>query len=120
MLGGAVARADVDPPVCVACGCCPRGLGRATPTYHPFRFPIGLDHYRKLPCAPPRELGAVQASALQQAEEIEAVLAEMAELRAENVRLAEGAIVKKAKGGGPKLAEALADPPEEEAHAEVD
>ena len=44
----------------------------------------------------------------------------MAELRAENVRLAEGAIVKKAKGGGPKLAEALADPPEEEAHAEVD
>ena len=63
---------------------------------------------------------AVQASALQQAEEIEAVLAEMAELRAENVRLAEGAIVKKAKGGGPKLAEALADPPEEEAHAEVD
>ena len=109
MLGGAVARADVDPPVCVACGCCPRGLGRATPTYHPFRFPIGLDHYRKL-----------QASALQQAEEIEAVLAEMAELRAENVRLAEGAIVKKAKGGGPKLAEALADPPEEEAHAEVD
>ena len=63
---------------------------------------------------------AVQASALQQAEEIEAVLAEMAELRAENVRLAEGAIVKKAKGGGPKLAEVLADPPEEEAHAEVD
>ena len=64
---------------------------------------------------------AVQASALQQAEEIEAVLAEMAELRAENVRLAEGAIVKKAKGGGgPKLAEALADPPEDEAHAEVD
>ena len=173
MLGGAVARADVDPPVCVACGCCPRGLGRATPTYHPFRFPIGLDHYRKLPCAPPRELGVdnawlpvthlggphkgptdsgglwfyyargcsdflwdvgrtllarnrahlavVQASALQQAEEIEAVLAEMAELRAENVRLAEGAIVKKAKGGGgPKLAEALADPPEEEGHAEVD
>ena len=63
---------------------------------------------------------AVQASALQQAEEIEAVLAEMAELRAENVRLAEGAIVKKAKGGVPMLAEALADPPEEEGHAEVD
>ena len=50
-----------DPPVCVACGCCPRGLGRATPTYHPFRFPIGLDHYRKLPCAPPRELGVDHA-----------------------------------------------------------
>ena len=110
MLARAVGVAHVDPPVCVACGCCPRGLGRATPTYHPFRFPIGLDHYRKLPCAPPRELGVDNAW----------LLAEMAELRAENVRLAEGAIVKKAKGGGPKLAEALADPPEEEAHAEVD
>ena len=61
MLAGAAVAAHVDPPVCVACGCCPRGLGRATPTYHPFRFPIGLDHYRKLPCAPPRELGVDHA-----------------------------------------------------------
>ena len=172
MLARAVGVAHVDPPVCVACGCCPRGLGRATPTYHPFRFPIGLDHYRKLPCAPPRELGvdhawlpvthlggphkgptdsgglwfyyargcsdflwdvgrtllarnrAHLAVLIQQRRhggtEADAMLAEMAELRAENVRLAEGAIVKKAKGGGPKLAEALADPPEEEGHAEVD
>ena len=57
---------------------------------------------------PEEARAAVQASALQQVEEIEAVLAETAELRAENVRLAEGAIVKKA-GGGPKLAEVFAD-----------
>ena len=47
--------AEPHPPVCRACGCCPRGRG--TPVFHPFRFPLGLDYYRELPCEPPAELG---------------------------------------------------------------